>query len=260
MFQRELEEMLKVAVEASENIMKYYQNGFHTEIKEDNSPVTEADKTTDTLIKERLHRLFPTYSFLTEESNDDLRRLQNDYVFIVDPVDGTKDFIAKDGEFTCNIALAYKHEVVAGVVAAPALGIYYYASKGHGAYKGKIGEKGELIHVNDKIDNLTALISVFHFKDNERQLLERHANRIIRIERRGSSLKACAIAEGSAEISFRLNEGTKEWDTAAFQIIVEEAGGYVLNLATRKPLTYNRTDVYNREGYIIVNNLENILL
>ncbi|MBP5694595.1 MAG: 3'(2'),5'-bisphosphate nucleotidase CysQ [Bacilli bacterium] len=260
MFQRELEEMLKVAAEASENIMKYYENGFHAEMKEDNSPVTEADMTTDALIKERLHYLFPNYSFLTEESNDDLKRLENDYVFIVDPVDGTKDFIAEDGEFTCNIALAYKHEVVAGVVAAPALGIMYYASKGHGAYKAKIGEKGERIRVNDKIDNLTALISIFHFSQNESKLLERHANRIIRIEKRGSSLKACAIAEGKAEVSYRLNAGTKEWDTAAFQIIVEEAGGYVLELSTMKPLTYNRVDVHNRNGYIVVNNLENILL
>ena len=260
MFEEELHAMIQIAYQASENIMNFYNGGFHTEMKEDNSPVTEADKTTDVMIREYLHRLFPDYAFLTEESNDDLRRLENDYVFIVDPVDGTKDFIAKDGEFTCNIALAYKHEVVAGVVAAPAKGEYYYASKGNGAFKCKVGEQPQQIHVSDKTKNLTALISVFHFHECEAKMIEKHSNKIIRILKKGSSLKACAIAEGIAEISYRLTNGTKEWDTAAFQIIVEEAGGYVLNLKTKEPIKYNREDVYNRDGYIIVNNLKNILL
>ena len=104
-FKKELEIMLEAAKAASLNIMEYYKKGFHVEIKDDNSPVTEADKTTDKLIREKLGKAFPTYAFLTEESLDDKSRLNNDYVFIVDPVDGTEDFVHHYDEFTCNIAL-----------------------------------------------------------------------------------------------------------------------------------------------------------
>lgn len=259
MFEKELTEMLNVAKQAMKNIMFYYNTGFHTEIKSDNSPVTEADKTTDVLIKKYLSNLFPTYSFLTEESEDNLARLQNDCVFIVDPLDGTKDFVSKDDEFTCNIAFSYKHEVVAGVVALPSTGEIYYASKGNGAFK--IEKNGEVkrIHVSDKDEDLTCLISVFHNKEEETNVIKKHSDKITHVEKKGSSIKACFIAEGKAEISYRLSNGTKEWDTAAFQIVVEEAGGYVLKLNGEK-MYYNREDVYNREGYVIVNKKSNILL
>ena len=179
-------------------------------------------------------------------------------MWIVDPVDGTKDFVAKDGGFTTNIALAYKHELVVGVVIAPATGDIYYASKGSGAFHRKDGFD-KLIHVNDKVDDLTCLCSVFHFNKEEAALIEKHSDKIKHIEKFGSSLKPCRIAEGHGEISYRMGGNTKEWDTAAFQIIVEEAGGYVLE-PNGKRLTYNREDVYNRNGYIVVNRKENILL
>ena len=106
MFEKELEEM-KIAAELARNeILKVYSQDFDVEIKSDDSPVTEADKNADAIIKKYLSEKFPTYAFLTEESLDDGSRLQNDYVFIVDPVDGTKDFVAKNGQFTTNIALA----------------------------------------------------------------------------------------------------------------------------------------------------------
>ena len=152
MFEKELEIALLACKEAMKNIMKYYNAGFHVEIKSDESPVTEADKTSDVLIKEIISKEFPNYSFLTEESDDDLSRLDNDYVFIVDPVDGTKDFIARDDEFTTNIALAYKNEVVAGVISIPASGEIYYASKGDGAYylSNGVSTKINIIRESDK--------------------------------------------------------------------------------------------------------------
>ncbi len=258
MWENELKEAIFAGQKAKIAILDIYQKGFDVEIKEDNSPVTLADKTADKIIREYLHSCFPNHAFLTEESEDDLGRLSNDYVWIIDPVDGTKDFVAKDGGFTTNIALAYKHEVVVGVVIVPVTGEIYFATKSGGAYH-QVDGTTTRIHVNDKTDDLTVLRSVFHFNDDEKVLIEKHSDKIKHIEKFGSSLKPCKIAEGLAEITYRMSGNTKEWDTAAFQIIVEEAGGLVLE-PNGTPLTYNRKDVYNRNGYIVVNRKENILL
>jgi 3'-phosphoadenosine 5'-phosphosulfate (PAPS) 3'-phosphatase len=114
MFEKELESMKKAALDAEKKIKEVYATSFAVEIKSDNSPVTAADKGADEMIRAELHTRFPKYAFLTEESQDDKTRLNNDYVFIVDPVDGTKEFVARNGQFCTNIALAYRHEVVAG--------------------------------------------------------------------------------------------------------------------------------------------------
>lgn len=258
MWNEELKAAIEIGLLAKEKIMEIYNAGFNVEIKEDNSPVTLADKTADKMIRDYLGKLFPNYAFLTEESEDDLNRRENDYVWIVDPVDGTKDFVAKDNEFTTNIALSYKHEVVLGVVIIPASDEYYYAIKGEGAFKVK-GDQVTKIHVNDKLKDLTVLSSRFHACKNEEEVIKKHKNKIRFVEHFGSSIKACRIASGLAEISYRLSSGTKEWDTAAIQIIVEEAGGIFVK-PNGERIKYNREDVYNREGYIITNRKENILL
>lgn len=258
MWEEQLDCALKAGISVIKPIMDIYNRGFDVEIKEDNSPVTEADKLADKLIREYLHKRYPTYAFLTEESEDDKSRLENDYVWIIDPVDGTKDFVAKDGGFTVNIGLAYKHEVVVGVVIAPATGDIYFASKGNGAFH-QIGNDIKRIHVNDKTENLTVLCSVFHLNEKEEALIEKWKDRITTKRKVGSALKACQISEGLAEISYRMSAGTKEWDTAASQCVVEEAGGLFVK-PDGTPIKYNREDVYNREGYVIVNRKENILL
>ncbi|MFA7222338.1 MAG: 3'(2'),5'-bisphosphate nucleotidase CysQ [Bacilli bacterium] len=257
-----LEKELKAAIEvskiASEKIMEIYKKGFDVEIKDDDSPVTIADKTSDKIIREYLGKLFPSYSFLTEESVDNKARLKNDFCWVIDPLDGTCDYVAKDDEFTVNIALVYKHDVVLGVVAIPAKNDIYYAVKDGGAYM-QHDVTIKKIHVNNKVKDLTCLTSVFHFEDNEKAMVKKHSDKITKVQKIGSSLKACYIAEGKAEISYRLSEGTKEWDTAAFQILVEEAGGLVLK-PDGKRMLYNREDVKNHEGYVIMNNKENFLL
>ncbi len=257
-----LEKELKAAIEvskiASEKIMEIYKKGFDVEIKDDDSPVTIADKTSDKIIREYLGKLFPSYAFLTEESVDNKARLKNDFCWVIDPLDGTCDYVAKDDEFTVNIALVYKHDVVLGVVAIPAKNDIYYAVKDGGAYM-QHDVTIKKIHVNNKVKDLTCLTSVFHFEDNEKAMVKKHSDKITKVQKIGSSLKACYIAEGKAEISYRLSEGTKEWDTAAFQILVEEAGGLVLK-PDGKRMLYNREDVKNHEGYVIMNNKENFLL
>jgi 3'(2'), 5'-bisphosphate nucleotidase len=257
-----LEKELKAAIEvskiASEKIMEIYKKGFDVEIKDDDSPVTIADKTSDKIIREYLGKLFPSYAFLTEESVDNKARLKNDFCWVIDPLDGTCDYVAKDDEFTVNIALVYKHDVVLGVVAIPAKNDIYYAVKDGGAYM-QHDVTIKKIHVNNKVKDLTCLTSVFHFEDNEKAMVKKHSDKITKVQKIGSSLKACYIAEGKAELSYRLSEGTKEWDTAAFQILVEEAGGLVLK-PDGKRMLYNREDVKNHEGYVIMNNKENFLL
>jgi 3'(2'), 5'-bisphosphate nucleotidase len=258
MWEMELQEALAAASLAAGTIMEIYARPFEVTIKSDDSPVTIADQAADEIISNYLRSTFPNHAFLTEESNDDLTRLNNDYVWIIDPIDGTKDFIAKNGEFTINIALSYKHEIVVGVVMLPALNEVYFASKSHGSYK-QTPQGVKRIHVNDKIDDLTVLFSRFHVNEKERALVEKHRDKIKHTATFGSCLKACRIASGLAEITYRCSGGTKEWDTAASQIIVEEAGGLFVTPSGAR-LTYNRSDVYNRDGYIIVNRRENILL
>ena len=255
---KELNAAIEVGKQAREVSLKYYYGGFNVEIKSDKSPVTEADKECDQLIREYLKSRFPSYAFLTEESKDDLSRLDNDWCWIIDPIDGTQDFVHKDDHFTNNIALCYKNEIVLGVVVIPVINNIYYATKGKGAYK--IDEKGKTtrIHVNKKLKDLTVLRSKFHPKKEEDAIYEKYKDRITKIINAGSSLKACWIAEGKAELTYRVGDGTKEWDTAAFQIIVEEAGGHVLQYDGTR-IKYNKKDVHNRNGFMVMNNIKNFI-
>ena len=258
MWEEQLEAAIEAGVKAIKGILEIYNTDFSVEIKDDNSPVTLADKNADKVIRDYLHKKYPTYAFLTEESTDDVSRLDNDFVWIVDPVDGTKDFVAKDGGFTTNIALAYKHEAVVGVVVVPLTGEIYFAAKGLGAFYRKDGVT-KRIHVNDKTENITVYKSVFHSKPEEDAVIEKHKDKIAKTEKWGSALKACRIAQGLGELTYRLSDGTKEWDTAASQVLIEQAGGVFLTPA-RERMMYNRVDVHNREGYVICNRIENFLL
>ena len=258
MWEEQLNAAIEAGVKAIKGILEIYNTNFDVEIKDDNSPVTLADKNADKVIREYLHNKYPEYAFLTEESTDNKERLNNDYVWIVDPVDGTKDFVAKDGGFTTNIALAYKHEAVVGVVVVPLTGEIYYAAKGLGAFYRHQGIT-KRIHVNDKLDNLIVYKSVFHSTKQEEVMYEKYKDKIAKIEKWGSALKPCRIAQGLGELSYRLTDGTKEWDTAASQVIVEEAGGIFLDTKGKR-IMYNREDVHNRIGYVICNRKENFLL
>ena len=253
-----LKDMIKAAILARKKILEVYKTDFDVEIKDDDSPVTLADKGADQIIRDYLHKKYPSFAFLTEESIDDLNRLNNPYCFIVDPVDGTADFVAKNGEFTTNIALCFNHEIVIGVVSIPVSKDIYYASRGYGTYH--MDSKGNITkcHVSNKTNDLTLYISRFHATDFEKKQSEQFKE-ITKMEAHGSSLKACYIAEGKGELHYRLSAGTKEWDTASIQLIVEEAGGYFLKPDGTR-YKYNREDVYNREGYVIVNLKENILI
>ena len=259
MFEKELQVALEAAKKTIPTILEIYNsNELGVEIKEDNSPVTKADKAADKIIREYLHEHFPSYALLTEESVDDKSRLENDYVWIVDPIDGTKEFVAHSDEFTVNIGLAYKHETVLGVIIIPVTGEIYYASKGSGAFYQKDG-KIVKIHCNSRVKDITTLVSRFHSNADEQAMIKKHSDRIKHQRVVGASIKGCVIAKGDAEMSYRFSSNTKEWDTCAMQAIVEEAGGLILKF-DGTPIRYNREDVYNRGGYVICNCRENFLI
>ena len=261
MFKRELEVAINAVNSVRELILEIYNSpDFGVEIKEDNSPVTKADKAADKVIRDILSTAFPNYSLLTEESVDDKRRLNNDYVWIVDPIDGTKDFVARNDQFSVNIGLSYKHKAVLGVILIPVSGEIYYAVKDLGAYylKDKNAQPVR-IHCNNKLRDLTTLVSNFHSNQIEMDMIEKHKDVIKHKRKVGATIKGCLIAKGEAEMSYRFSSNTKEWDTCAMQILVEEAGGFLLKF-DGTPICYNREDVYNKDGYIICNRKENFLL
>ena len=129
-YQKELDAAIAAAKKAEPHILRVYHSSFDVEIKEDASPVTEADKGADEIIRAYLAGIFADDGFLTEESKDTGDRLRKKRIWIVDPVDGTKEFVSRNGQFTTNIALAEDHQVVVGVINAPTLGVLYYAVKG----------------------------------------------------------------------------------------------------------------------------------
>lgn len=257
-YNKELEVALKATRLAQEKIMEIYaQDDFGTVMKEDDSPVTKADLKANEIICNLLMENFKDYGLLSEELKDDNVRLEKDYVWVVDPIDGTKDFIAKTGEFTVNIALIYNHEVVLGVIGVPAKDEIYYAIKNKGSYmiKDNITTR---IYVDSKEENLVQMHSRFHFSKSEEEYFNAHKE-ISELKEAGSAYKACLIASGKAHVYLKNSKGTKEWDVAPSAIIVKEAGGF-FGLPNGEVMLFNRVNVYNDQGFIILNKFNKKLL
>ena len=243
-----IQKVIDIAKRASIEILKIYNtNEFDIDIKEDNSPVTKADLIANEIIIHGLQAI-SDYPILTEESSVeyDIRKDWETY-WLVDPLDGTKDFIAKNGEFTINISLIENHKPILGVVYIPVSGDVYSAEYGKGAYK-----NSELIFNNSNRTELIGADSNFHSTELVQNFFER--NNITTIQKYGSSLKICKLAEGVIDIYPRLN-GTKEWDTAASHIIANEAGCKLLDVVTGNELNYNKQDIKNNFFIASRNNL-----
>ena len=252
-----LEVMKQLVVEAGKVIMEIYQTDFTVDYKEDESPLTQADRQANAVIVEGLANAFPEYAILSEEVKDDKVRRQNPYCFIVDPLDGTKEFVKRNGQFTVNIALAYEQHPVVGVIYVPVTRDLYYASTESGAYKTS-GETGQTrkLEVSDKRTDLIWVGSKSHSSEKETNLIEAHKEVIGKTISAGSSLKGCMVAEGKADIYYRFGL-TCEWDTAAMQCIAEQAGA-VFRQMDGSEMLYNRDNTLNEKGFFIVNRTENI--
>lgn len=258
---RELKEELDIAIlaalEAGKCIREVYSKEFDVEIKEDDSPVTEADLKANAKIMSYLKPAFPNYGFLTEEESDNLSRLDNEWCWIIDPLDGTKEFIKRNDEFTVNIALSNHREVVLGVVYAPVFDELYFAVKGQGAYKRLADGTDQKLSVSDRTEKLHGLQSQSRPINMCIDIFDTHAETIGQIVKLGSSLKGCRIAEGDHDVYFNCGR-SMVWDTAAMECIVVEAGG-ILRQLNGDPIIYNAEKIVNDRGFYIINKEENNL-
>lgn len=224
----ELKILCQIAEAAGEEVMTVYRDGGETWQKEDASPLTEADLRADFVIRRGLDQCFPGVFILSEESFSGSQRDGNSF-FLVDPLDGTKEFIKRNGEFTINIALIEAGEPVAGVVYAPALDELFYAARGLGAWKrDSAGIFPITVVKSDALVHLRVIGSRSHGSGQLATWLA-----ALKVDHSfvvaGSSLKFCRIAEGQADIYPRFGP-TSQWDTAAAQAVLEVAGGALIDL------------------------------
>lgn len=247
-----MQDVVQIAIDAGRAIINIYQqNDFDEQLKSDQSPLTAADMAAHRLIVDRLSQLTPNIPVLSEESKDkswSFRQTWQTY-WLVDPLDGTKEFIKKNGEFTVNIALIDDHQPVLGVVHAPVLAT---------TWTGKLGQTAKKIDSAGEIE-----IGVSHLQPGEHCLVvgsRSHAGDTLqafldalesyKLISVGSSLKLCMVAEGRAHIYPRLGP-TSEWDTAAAHAVVNAAGGEVVDADTQVPLKYNAKESLLNPFFIV---------
>ena len=239
-----LETVVGIAVEAGRVILRHYGEETPIDYKADHSPLTVADRASHASIVAALRRVTPDVPVLSEESpaEEVARRREWSRFWLVDPLDGTKEFVKETGEFTVNVAYVSGSEPLLGVVHAPVSGVTYTGIAGTGAWRLSPGEEPVPIHVRRAdVGRLTVVAS----RDHAGPLVDAFLGRIsgARTTSMGSSLKFCLVAEGTADFYPRLLP-TMEWDTGAAQCVVEAAGGSVTNLQGNR-LVYNKADLRN---------------
>lgn len=234
-----LDSVVAIARRAGREILAIYGSDFTVETKHDHSPLTAADEASHRLIVAELGRLTPGLPVWSEESAgvDYAERSRWQRFWLVDPLDGTKEFISRNGEFTVNIALVHGHEPVLGVVHVPVLGRDYYGGAGAGAYRRDGEATARPITVLRPAASPVRVVGSRSHAGHSLDAFLRHLgpHELVAM---GSSLKFCLVAEGAADVYPRLGP-TSEWDTAAAQAVVEAAGGVVTDLEGQR-LRYNR--------------------
>lgn len=249
--QQLLEKICAIARQAADKILEIYDTDFTVENKEDRSPLTAADMAAHHCICKALADLDASIPVLSEESSDlsyEERQGWSRY-WLVDPLDGTREFVKRNGEFTVNIALIDKHQVNLGVIVVPVTGVCYYAAKSLGAFK--VDEDGNThsirVKTTDK-NNITLAGSRSHGSEKQQAFINQLGDaEVVAI---GSSLKFCLVAEGRVDIYPRFGL-TSEWDTAAAQCIVEEAGGCVVD-TDFNPIRYNSKESLLNPEFLVI--------
>lgn len=246
----DIQKLNQIAKDAGAAIMKIYSQPFEVEQKDDNSPLTMADRESNKIILEGLQKYYPDIPYISEETKQLSYEDRKDweYFWLIDPLDGTKEFIKKNDEFTVNVALIHNGVPELGVVYLPVKDILYYAIKGHGSFKleqnnapqkikaRKLQDKKELVIMGSRSHGNQELQDFVNQKKKEYKSVE--------FIPAGSSLKFTMIAEGKADIYPRLGP-TMEWDTGAAHAIVLESGKKVYKYGTDEQLTYNKEDLLN---------------
>lgn len=239
-----------VAEQAATRILDIYATGFNVTEKADHSPITEADMAAHEVIVAGLSALTPEIPVLSEESQDvsleQRRRWQT--LWLVDPLDGTRQFIRRNDEFSINIALIRGHRPILGLILIPVGGTCYFASHGQGAFKQLAGRPATRVHARPIRESPIQVAGSRGFNSRRLKAYLRKLGQHDYIGM-GSSIKSCLVAEGKVDLYPRFGP-TSEWDTAAAQIIVEEAGGHLTD-ANLQPLRYNaRPTLINPDFFV----------
>jgi 3'(2'), 5'-bisphosphate nucleotidase len=250
-----LEAVRAIAESAAHAILKVYATDFSVEHKADTSPLTEADQAAHRIITAALARLTPDIPVLSEESpplqHDFGTRSQWSSLWLVDPLDGTREFVNRNGEFTINIALVRKHLPVLGVVMAPAQELTYCGARDHGAFRHQRGVTQPVHVMRPSRVRPVVAGSRSHRGASLDALLDRLGDHELLSV--GSALKLCLVAEGTADLYPRLGD-TFEWDTAAGQAVLEAAGGAVVDL-DGQPLRYNARESLRNPHFLACGDL-----
>jgi 3'(2'), 5'-bisphosphate nucleotidase len=248
--QVDVQDIVTIAKEAGNAIMQIYKQDFEVEYKQDNSPLTLADKKANDIIETGLNQLSVNFPILSEEGKsipyEDRKHWEG--FWLVDPLDGTKEFVKKNDEFTDNIALIYKDTPVLGVVYAPALDVCYWAKQDEGAFKD--GQK--LPHKTKEQRNTYKIVARrSHMSDDTQAFIDAiDTNKEKELVSIGSSLKICLVAEGEADIYPRLGP-TMEWDTGAAHAIISESSGKLTDQISGKSLKYNSKKELLNNNFIV---------
>lgn len=246
---------LDIAIEAAENagniILDIYGRKFETSTKSDDSPITEADLKSNEIIKKILSKT--NHSILSEEDKDDQSRLLKQTVWIVDPLDGTSDFIDKTGEFTVMISLVKDKKPILGVIGWPTEGTVFAAQKGCGAFRYANGEWNKIqVTKISELSKCRVVGSRHHLSDIEKMFIKKLG--IKDFTSIGSSLKVGKISSGEAEAYITTTNKMKEWDSAASYCIINEAGGKMTDMEGND-ITYNNKIVNHKNGILVTNGL-----
>lgn len=236
-------ELIGIATRAGQEVMRYHGGAVEYDLKDDESPITKADKASHTIVTEALRESYPEIPIVSEEDAESHAKVDDvEHYWLVDPLDGTKEFIQGRDSFTINIALIRRGSPVAGVVHVPFSGVSYAACLGHGAYRMDAERTRSSLKVTKSQDTLRIVASRDHAGQQVKRLLEVFPEaKLLSI---GSSLKFCLIAEGAADLYLR-DVPTMEWDTAAAHAIVNEAGGRLLVYPDKTDLVYGKKDFRN---------------
>ena len=261
------EELLKISnisVEAGRIILDYYNKNLNITFKADESPLTQADLASNKLITDTIKKITPNIPILSEEEfiEWDVRKEWKKY-WLIDPLDGTKEFIKKNGEFTVNIALIENNRPILGVIYAPASNELYFAKKNFGSYKILTNKQLNTLDNAKKISikiNKTNKVKIIGSRSHSNPILNKWVSKNFndfQILQKGSSLKFCLIAEGFADIYPRFGP-TSEWDIAAGHIILEEAGGKLKSIDNKEILYNEKEDILN-PNFFAYNNIDFII-
>ena len=237
--------------ESGNAVMKVYDQNFTSSVKDDKSPITEADIQSNEILQKHLSQI--GFTILSEESIDDKIRLEQDYVWIIDPLDGTSDFINRTGEFTVMVALVKSKIPILGLVYWPLEDKLFIAHENEGAYvfTEKIWKK---IHVNkiQKLEDCEAVGSRHHLSEHERKFLDEL--KLEKFTEKGSSLKAMDISSGNSELYITTTNKIKQWDTCASNCILRESGGKMTDIFGNE-LEYNTENVNHENGILATNSI-----